>query len=163
MSRLLRTLLWCSGVAFLGEVLIAPAIGIFGIAPAFSVIAVLTLALSQGALAGCVGGFLLGLVQDLAVPHLLGLNALCLTLIGYASGRVRDHFQLGMPVVEVSLVIVAVLVHDVLYLAVESRFGFAAFFRPFLLHAIPGALYSGLAGVILLRLAARARVLERDD
>jgi rod shape-determining protein MreD len=162
-THTLRTLLWCALVAFVGEVLIAPAIAIFGVAPDFAVIALLMLALAQGALGGCIGGCLLGLVQDLASPHLLGLNALCKTFVGYASGRVRGHLLFGLPVVEASLVAVAVLAHDALYLLVESRFGFAAFFRPFLLHALPSALYSGLAGLPLLRLAARLGVLGRDE
>jgi len=163
MNRLLRTLVWCALVAFVGQLLVAPAIAIFGVAPDFTVIALLTLALGEGALLGCAGGFLLGLVQDLAIPHLLGLSALCKTLVGYGGGRARDHLQLSMPLVQAAVVVLAALLHDTLYLAVESGFGGAAFFGSFVRHALPAALYSGLVGVPLLLLAARAGVLGRDD
>ncbi len=163
MSRLLRTLLWCAFVAFAGQLLLAPAIAILGVAPDFTLIALLTLAIAEGALFGCAGGFLIGLVQDLAIPHLLGLGALCKTLVGYGGGRTRDHLQFGMPVVQGAVVVLAALVHDTLYLAVASGFGGADFFASFFRHALPGALYSGVVGVPLLLLAARVGVLGRDD
>ena len=59
------TLLWMF-VAFVGDALVAPMIDIAGRAPDFTIIALVMLALSAGAMPATIGGFMLGLVQDVA-------------------------------------------------------------------------------------------------
>ena len=68
------TLMWLL-VAFVGETMISPLIDIRGIGPDFSIIALVILALATGPAPATGGGFLVGLVQDLANPNLLGLRA----------------------------------------------------------------------------------------
>jgi rod shape-determining protein MreD len=150
-------------VAFLGETIIAPVIAIAGIAPDFAVIAVVILALAEGSTAAVLGGFFVGLIQDLAVPNLLGLHALCKTLLGSAVGRLHGRLVYGMPVVEGTLLLLASLAHDTLFLLVQSSMESDAFLVPLISQALPTALYTALVGVPLLRLADFLGILRRED
>jgi len=159
----LRTTVIWMGVAFVGDVLVAPAITVGGVAPDFTMIAVVILALAEGSAAGCLGGFSLGLIQDLAHPNLLGLYAMNKTILGYAVGRLRGRIVYGMPLIEGLVLFLAATGHDTLYLLVQSRMGNEAFLIPMLTQALPGALYTALVGVPLVRLADMAGVLRRED
>ncbi|MHB8078709.1 MAG: rod shape-determining protein MreD [Candidatus Krumholzibacteriia bacterium] len=163
MSQTTRTVLFVLAVAFIGEVGLAPLLSFAGITPDFAVIAIVVLALARGAFAATLGGLALGLIQDLACPQLLGLHALAQTIVGYSCGRLRGMLLYGHPAVEGTLVALASLVHQTIYLLGESGFGLGSFLRPFLLQALPGALFTGLLGVPLLRLAARLRILDPEE
>lgn len=156
------TLLWIV-VAFVGETLLGPWIAIKGIAPDFALIALVLLGLAAGTVPATVGGFVLGLVQDLANPDLLGLNALCKTFLGFGVGRLRDRLVYGMPVVEVLLLVLAVVVHDIVFLLVQSRLSDDAFLIPLLTRTVPTAVYTGLVGVPVIRLAEFFGILGRED
>ncbi len=150
-------------LAFVGEMLIAPLIEIRGIAPDFTVIAVVVLAMSEGARAGVLGGFAVGLVQDLAVPALLGLHALCKAVVGWIVGRTRGRLVYGMVLVELSLLTAATLGHDTIFLIVQSRQRSEAFIGPWFFEAVPTALYTALAGLPVVRLADLLGILRRED
>ncbi len=163
MSEFVRTTMIWVTIAFLGDAFVAPAITVWEITPNFSLIALVVLALARGSAAGCLGGFVLGLVQDLASPHLLGLRALCKTLIGFLAGRLRGHLVYGLPIVEGLVVASAALVHDLLFLLVQSRLSDDAFLGPLITHALPGAIYSGLVGIPLIRLADLLGILRQEQ
>ena len=150
-------------LAFLGENVIAPLIDIRGIAPDFTVIAVVILAMSQGSRAGALGGFGLGLVQDLSVPTLLGLHALCKSLLGMLVGRARGRLVFGMALLEGALLLVSSLGHDTLFLLVQSRQQNEVFLGPWFTQAIPTAFYTALVGVPLIRLADLLGILRQED
>lgn len=163
MRYFLRTTTVFFVVAFLGEVLVAPLIDIKGIAPDFSIIALIILALSAGAGPATAGGFVLGLIQDLTQPTLLGLHALCKCGVGYGVGSLRGRLVHGVPVVEATMVALAVLLHDFIYLLFQSRLIDEAFLVPLLTRSIPVAIYSGLVGVPILRLAELIGLLGQED
>ena len=163
MSRFLRTTLSLVVLALAGNVLVAPLLSLGAIAPDFSLIALAILALGEGALAGTLGGFALGLVADTAIPNLLGLNAFCKSLAGFLVGRSRSRLVIGLPLVEGSLVTVMALGHDVIYLIGQSLFSEGAFFRPLITVVVPSALYTGLVSVPLIRLADFLRMLQREE
>ncbi len=150
-------------LAFVGETIIEPTVAIHGVAPDFGVIAIVVLAMAQGSFAGTVGGFILGLVQDLSIPNLLGLQALCNSLLGFAVGRVRGRLVYGVPVVEGALVLVSSLAHDTLFLLVQSRLQSDAFLGPLLTQAVPTAFYTAIVGIPIIRLADMLGVLQRED
>jgi rod shape-determining protein MreD len=156
------TVLWVT-VAFFGEALVSPALSLGGVAPDFTVIAVVILALAAGSGAASLGGFIIGLVQDLAHPELLGLLALAKTLLGYTAGRLRGRIVFGMPLVEGLVIFLGALGHDTLYLLVQSRMGNEAFLVPMLTLALPGALYTALLGVPLIRLSDMLGILQREE
>lgn len=163
MREFLRiTALWIA-VAFVGDTVLGPWIAIRGIAPDFSIIALVLLALAAGPVPATLAGFTVGLVQDLANPSLLGLHALCKCILGYALGRLRGRLVYGLPVIEGSVVVISVLLHDIAFLLVQSRLSDDAFLAPLFGQSLPVAIYSGLIGVPIIRLAAAIGVLREED
>lgn len=156
------TLMWIL-VAFVGDTMVAPLVDLWGIAPDFSIIALVVLGLSAGSLPATAGGFLIGLIQDLGNPALLGLQALCKSCLGFGIGRLRERLVFGLPVVDAVLVALAVLGHDLVFLLVQSLLGDQDFLLRFLTRTLPAALYSALAGVPILQLARLTGVMRRED
>ncbi len=109
------------------------------------------------------GGFVIGLVQDLSNPAVLGLHALCKCTLGFSLGSLRSRLVHGMPVVEAVVVALAVILHDLIFLLVQSRLTDEGFLRPFLTQSLPVALYSGVAGILVIRLADLAGILGQED
>lgn len=60
---------------------------LLGSSPDLLLVALVAVALARGALAGAIGGFLGGLVTDVALLGTLGATSLLLTLVGYWTGR----------------------------------------------------------------------------
>ncbi len=156
------SLIWIL-VAFVGETLISPAISIKGISPDFSIIALVVLSLAAGPMPGTVGGFVLGLIQDLSNPALLGLHALCKCTLGFSLGALRSHLVHGMPVAEGIVVALAVLGHDLVFLLVQSRLVDEGFLSPLLTESFPVAIYSGVAGMLIIRLADLTGIMGQED
>jgi len=163
MRSFMRTTLTWAMVAFVGDTIFGPLIAIRGVAPDFSIIALVVLALAAGAGPATVGGFTIGLIQDLSNPSLLGLQALCKSGLGYALGTLRGRLVYGVPLVEGTVVAVSVFVHDFLFLAVQSSFADEQFLMPLLTHTIPVAIYSGLMGILVIRLAEILGILRQED
>lgn len=156
------TLLWLM-TAFVGEVAIAPFIAIKGVAPDFTIIALVLLALAAGPASATVVGFLLGLVQDLSNPALLGLRALCKSCLGFGLGSLRGRLVYGMPLVEAVVVVLSVLAHDFVYLLVQSNLTDEGFLRPLFSQSLPVAIYTGLIAVPILRVAEFMGILAQED
>ena len=163
MRQFVRTTLLWFLVAFIGDALVAPVVDIAGRAPDFTIIALVLLALSTGPLPATIGGFAIGLVQDLANPPLLGLRALCKCTLGFGLGRLRGRLVHGVVVVDAVMIVLAVLLHDFVYLLVQSNLTQDRFLVPLLTQSLPVAAYSALVGVPLLRLAEVLGVLRPED
>jgi rod shape-determining protein MreD len=163
LKQFVRTTVSWILLAFVGETVFAPLMTVKGIAPDFALIALVILALAGGSFAGCVGGFVIGLVQDLATPTLLGLHALCKSGLGYALGRLRGQLVYGMPIVEGLVIVLAVLAHDTLYLLVQSRMSSEAFLQPLVVWALPRAIYTAVVGMPILRVADWLGILRRGE
>jgi rod shape-determining protein MreD len=161
-SFLRTTMVWMF-LAFIGDTMISPLVSIKGISPDFSIIALVVLALAAGPVPGTVGGFVIGLVQDLSNPAVLGLHALCKCTLGFSLGSLRSRLVHGMPVVEAVVVALAVILHDLVFLLVQSRLTDEGFLRPFLTQSLPVAFYSGVAGILVIRLADMAGILGQED
>ena len=163
MKAFVRTTLIWMFLAFVGDTIISPIVSIKGISPDFSIIALVVLALAAGPSAGTAGGFVIGLVQDLSNPAVLGLHALCKCTLGFSLGSLRSRLVHGMPVVEGVMVALAVFLHDLVFLLVQSRLTDDGFLRPFLTQSIPVAIYSAVAGVLVIRLADFLGILGEED
>ncbi len=163
MRTFVRTTITWVVVAFVGDTILGPLIDIKGVAPDFSVIALVILALATGAGPATVGGFMLGLVQDLSNPSLLGLQALCKSGLGFAVGSLRGRLVYGVPLVEGLVVAIAVFAHDFLFLLVQSNLADEQFLLPLFTRTISVAIYSGLVGIPLIRLAEYLGILQQED
>ena len=128
-----------------------------------TIIALVMLALSAGPMPATIGGFVLGLVQDVANPPLLGLRSLCKCVLGFGLGRLRGRLVHGVIVVDAVMIVVAVLLHDFVFLLVQSNLTQERFLVPLLTQSLPTAVYSALVGVPLLRLAEMLGVMNPED
>ena len=163
MRSFVRTTATWAVVAFVGDTLLGPLIAVRGVAPDFSIIALVVLALAAGPAPATVGGFVLGLVQDLSNPSLLGLQALCKSGLGFGLGSLRGRLVYGVPLVEGLVVAVSVLSHDFLFLLVQSTLADEQFLMPLITRSIPVALYSGLVGIAVMRMAEILGILRQED
>ena len=68
-----------------------------------------------------------------------------------------------MPLYEGGLLAIAVFAHDALYLLLAGFLGQGAFFRPLFLTALPSAVFTGLVGIPLIRLADLLGILRGED
>jgi rod shape-determining protein MreD len=163
MRAFIRTTITWVVVAFVGDTILGPLIDIKGVAPDFSVIALVVLALATGAGPATVGGFALGLVQDLSNPTLLGLQALCKSGLGFGVGSLRGRLVYGVPLVEGAVVALAVFVHDFLFLLVQSNLADEQFLLPLFTRTVLVAVYSGLVGIPVIRMAEMIGILRQED
>jgi len=141
-------------------------ISLFGIRPDLTVLVVVSVALRRGSLTGTLVGFLVGLLQDLLVPSTLGMNMLAKSILGFAAGRLGQNLAVpGLPLYG-PLLALAVIFHDWIYLLAYTSLDPGRFLRLFVMRSLPTALYTAVAGVILLLLAAwlgGARLIPRQE
>ena len=156
------TLIWVT-IAFLGDTALAPSIAIKGIAPDFSIVALVVLALAAGPVPATIGGFLIGLVQDIANPTLMGLHAFCKCTLGCGLGSLRSRLIYGMPIVEFAVLFLAVLGHDLVFRLVQDRFGTESSLASLFLQSAPVALYTGIIGLPVMRLVEFLGILRPED
>ncbi|MEN8007035.1 MAG: rod shape-determining protein MreD [Candidatus Krumholzibacteriota bacterium] len=159
----LRLISLCAAVAFVGGTMVGPLVSIAGVGPDFPIIALVILALAAGSIPGTIAGFMLGLVQDLSTPTLLGLQALCKTGLGFGLGRLRGRLIHGMPLVEATVIAIAVVAHDLVFLVIQASMFADGDFLSLFTRTLPSAVYTGLVGIPLLRVADYLGLLRQED
>lgn len=132
---------------------VARHIAIGNVAPDFVVICVVLFGLQRGPIMGSLFGFLVGLIVDLGNPGFLGLNALAKSVLGYGSGRLGAATSGGVLVLFI-VFFAAAFVHDLLYLVVFMWPHLGSAFATLFTVALPSALYTALAGIVVERLLA---------
>ena len=103
---------WFIGLAVAAVVLdsaVAPEIEFLGARPDFLVLFVAYSALVLGARPATLAGFILGLIVDAEQPEYLGLHALALSVIGYASAVAWEHLVRGSLFVQITVLFGAAL------------------------------------------------------
>ena len=123
-----------------------PYLGIADVQPDLPLIAVVLLALSRGAAAGTLAGFLVGLAQDLTNPAFLGLNALAKCILGWGVGNLRGRFDAGTALSYAALLAVATIAQDTLVLTVHTRLVLSEMFLALATRTLPTALYTAVIG-----------------
>ena len=130
-------------------------IAIAGVRPDLLVAFVVYFSWMRGPVSGVVGGFAVGLLQDLDAPGPLGLNALAKTVVGFIVAKAGFRVHRSNVGVRFVFFLFAMLVHDVIYFAVYSAGEFGAFVRQFVFVAIPSALYTTVLVLLLLSTVER--------
>jgi rod shape-determining protein MreD len=130
-------------------------IEIGGVRPDLLAAFVVYFAWMRGPVAGTLGGFGVGLVQDLDASGPLGLNALAKTVIGFLVAKAGFRVHRSNLGVRFSFFLIAMLVHDLIYFGVVTGGDALAFFRQMFLVALPTALYTTVATLLLLGVAER--------
>ncbi|HEX6792099.1 MAG TPA: rod shape-determining protein MreD [Candidatus Krumholzibacteria bacterium] len=132
---------------------VAQRIAIGSVAPDFVVVCVVLFGLQRGPILGSLFGFVVGLVVDLGNPGFLGLNALTKSVLGYGAGRLGAATSPGVIVLFV-VFFVAAFAHDILYLIVFMWPHVGSAFVTLFTVALPSALYTAVAGILVERLLA---------
>jgi rod shape-determining protein MreD len=160
MNRSLTTALALIAAVAL-QIALAPQIALFGVVPNLVFLVVVTLALTEGPIAGCTAGFIGGLLFDLLGTSVVGPYALVFCVVGYVAGLLHANMFAEGWLLPVTVVFLASLGAEFTYgiimavLDVGMPFGTA-----FVRIMLPGAVYTSALAVLLYPLLSR--VLRRD-
>jgi rod shape-determining protein MreD len=135
------------------QTLVAPRVAIGEIAPDFMLLLVAYFAINRKPEHSAIAGFLIGLLQDLFNPELLGLNALTKSLVGYGMGVVGSKAEPDNVLLLATLLATAALVNDFVYLLFFTGLHLGKFFILLTTVSIPSAIYTALAGIVVYKAA----------
>jgi len=123
-------------------------LSILGVTPNFLMVAVIVIAFVRGSKEGTIVGFIAGLLFDFIGTTVIGPMALALTLTGFVAGILKEQIFAGGWLLPVSVLGVASLVSESVYLIVITALGLPMdFFAALFTRALPGALYAMLIAV----------------
>jgi rod shape-determining protein MreD len=145
MSALIGTwlLLFLGGVAI--QATLIPVITIFGVEPDIPQIILFFFALTYGITPAIFTGFLLGLLQDIYSPSLVGQNALAKTITGFFMGIFNQRVMRTDPLIKLFILFLAFTLHDcVIWLVeiVKHDVTFTAMWSSMLRQSLPRSFYS---------------------
>jgi rod shape-determining protein MreD len=101
-------------IAVFLEATLGQRFAIGGIRPDISLALVVYAGLSGGGARGCVVGFVVGLLRGVAQPMFLGLDALLLGLIGFATATTSPMINRSHPIVQGILIGASLLIYDLI-------------------------------------------------
>jgi rod shape-determining protein MreD len=136
--------------AFVLQTTIVPAISIMGVKPDLLVLFLFMLAIKVGILPAIYIGFVIGLVQDLYSPSILGQSALAKTVAGFFAGLFNEKVMRLDPLFQGVLLIFTFFVNDIVifmvqFIKVEAHF--TAIFPELFTYTLPRALYTLLFAI----------------
>jgi len=133
-----------------------------GIKPDLALALIYIIGLLAGPGEGALAGMGIGLLQDIGSAGLLGFAGFTRGLVGLLSGLLgRQVLNISSPSNIVFLVAFSLVEGVLTALFMQIFFGSVPFFRMFFSRMLPQALYTGLLGIILLRLINDKRMLGR--
>lgn len=161
MSKTL-TLIGLLIAGFLLQVGVAPYISIGGISPNFFVIVVVIAAMINGSDQGVIVGFTGGLIYDLVGSGSVGPAALVLAITGYLVGLLAQHLFAEGWLLPVTVLGIASLFSELIYLILSAMVGSSApFFSSLYLYVLPTAIYTTVIAVLLFPLISR--ILQQEQ
>ena len=141
-------------VCLLVQGTIGHAITIAGTCPDFVLVGLFMVAIRNGPMAAILGGFVLGLTQDLYAPSILGQNALAQTLTGAFIGIFNDKVMRTDAWMKAVILLSAFVIHDTIYLVTgiaKEHGSYSALPVELLVRTLPNAVYSvAVVGVFFL-------------
>ncbi len=142
-------------VVLLLQTTLAHRIGISGIRPDLLVAFVVYFGWMRGAIAGTIGGFCVGLYQDLDAAGPLGLNALSKSVVGFLTAKAGFRVHRSNVAVRFVFFFAATLVHDLIYFGIDTAGDAGQLLRRLLLGTLPTALYTSVCTILILRIIER--------
>lgn len=126
-----------------------------GVRPDLLVAFVVYFGWMRGPVAGTLGGFGIGLIQDLDASGPLGLNALAKTVVGFLVAKAGFRVHRSNVAVRFAFFFAAMLVHDLIYYGVATGGDPGEFVLQMFLRGAPTALYTTTVTLLLLAIAER--------
>lgn len=150
-------------IALILQITVVPLFAIYGVKPDLLLMVVVSTGLLQGKEKGVGIGFFAGLLQDLAIGNLFGLNILSKLLTGYMFGLVerkvfKDHIFL--PILAMA---VATIFNSLVLLVVLGFWGYTIQPIPVLVNYILPLLgYNMVISVPIHQVVSRVLTIKRD-
>jgi rod shape-determining protein MreD len=143
---------------------VVPLLSVGGVTPDLPLILTVLLALRRGPETGCLAGFVVGLLQDVAGGGLIGVQAVTKALAGFAVGMLVGRLWVNSPLVLVPGLVVLTLVEGVARFLLLQLFHYPAAFGELMLHVVlPQALYNGVVGAAVLLASLGTESLRKRD
>ncbi len=124
------------------QIAVVPLLAFSDVHPDFMLIGVILAAIRHGPTPAIFTGFVAGLVQDVAVSELYGLQALAKSIAGFVAGAlVKDKTKIELQVA-IGLTFITAITHNVIR---DTVFYFDAglnFFHVFLRYVLPNSAYT---------------------
>ena len=141
LKRILKYLFMFSFLLGL-QIAVVPLLAFSDVHPDFMLIGVILAAIRHGPTPAILTGFAAGLVQDVAVSELYGLQALAKAVAGFVAGAlVKDKAKIELQVA-LGLTLVTALTHNVIRDTVYYFDSGLSFFYVFLRYALPNSVYT---------------------
>jgi len=135
--------------ALIMQMVFGPPFTILGVTPNFLLVAVIIIAFVRGSKEGTIAGFVAGLLFDLIGTAVVGPMALTLTIAGFVAGFLKEQIFASSWILPVTILGIASLVSEGVYLVIVSALGFPmSFFTALGTKALPGALYAMFIAVL---------------
>ena len=134
-TRAIGLSLLAVGLAVIVQTTLLAQVKIFEVAPDLVMLMVIAVARRLDAEPAVLLGFTSGLLMDLLGSSPLGLRALVLTVIAYATVRTRDRFDINVVATGLAVVLLSLL-GVVLMVVIGTLFGEASFRDPFVFRKI---------------------------
>ncbi len=146
----------CIVLAFIASLIlqttILPFLSLGGVMPDLLLVLVIFTALFYGSLAGGVGGFVVGLAQDLLRGHYLGLGGLSCLVAGYLMGYLKQRVNTDNILVTFSLVLAGSFIAGAVNLLGQGILsGSVLSLRLFWSVSAAGALYNACLAALLFK------------
>jgi rod shape-determining protein MreD len=143
---------------------VVPALSVGGVTPDLPLVVTVFLAVRKGPVAGCLAGFVAGLLQDMAGGGLIGIQALTKALAGFSMGLLVGRLWVTNPLVQVPALVLLTLAEGLGRFMLLQLFHFPASLGDMIVHVIlPQALYNGFLGsACVMCMAAAASIRGRS-
>ena len=144
--------IWLFAIAILQPTLIS-AISIFGVAPDLFLVFVVAAAMLRGKRAGAICGVSSGLVFDLLIGRMIGVNAILFMYAGLFAGLVCEKFISGTGSVAGAVIVFAIslLCGIIYYIAYNMVWGDIGFWTALIRIVIPESIYSAILCFVVFR------------
>ena len=131
----------------LAQSTLAPLLRVANVTPDIPLILTVLLGLRRGPEVGCLMGFAVGLIQDVAGGGFVGAQALTKGLVGFLVGSLNSRFRVSHPLVQVPGLVLFTFGEGLARYGLLRLFHFPASFGDLMaLVVLPQALYNGFIG-----------------
>ncbi len=151
-------------IAVLLQLMLAPSIALFEIAPNFILCFAVVNAMFSGEIRSTIAGFILGLAYDFIAQGALGAMTLVLTILSYGVSSLNKEAISISWTVQAFFLLISAFLGEIFFAAELSIIGQDNdFIRSVGMRVIPVTIYSGLIGLIVFLVMSRIKTKKRPE